>query len=256
MGQRIFNLSKWRHLGAGQAWMYNNPNRRMVALDVNVPDVCQFYVIQSVQDLEADPERINDSEAGRDGATDLSPKLSGPVSKAFDPDDETGRAIAFVGRAQGRDRLEFGVEGAFELVAVGGDAWVYTHDSEDIATRIVDPLIFTKIANRRERNPELEWANFQMRRNTERLLAQMTREMDRRLAAVEKGTERHAQRRGEGTPLGRPGIKRARPSSEVERPESEDRQRTASRKAAKAKGGSGEPVSGERRKVKAPPVSE
>lgn len=175
MSTRIFNLAKWEWLKEGNAIEFHNTRRRTVVLDVNAPEAVRLYVSQSQHDIETNPEKVSDDEAGRRG-----------------PSSDGDRTVTFIGRVLGRDRLEFAVDGAFQLFAEGGEFYWYTIDSQDVSTKVVAPVIFTKIANRRERNPHLEMIEFQMRQNQRRFEAQMGAEMERRLAAI---GEQYAQRR-------------------------------------------------------------
>lgn len=210
MPQRIFNLSKWKLLPEGQGLFFDNQKVRNVAVDVNCPHEVAFYVLEQLADREYDPERLDDLEAGRDVGpivVDAAPLTrrqgdspSGKKAAAEAPVSD-GRAVTFLGLAKGRDRFEFGVSGAFELVVVGGPAYVYTVDSADLATRVVAPVIFTRIANRRQRNPQLEMMEYQMRLNQNRMYAELEQESARRMQAMEKRLESYATERHQGTPL-------------------------------------------------------
>lgn len=184
MNQRVFNLAKWRFMRDGSAMTFSNTKRRTVILDVNAPDEVRFYVVQDPEAVRNNPERLSDQEAGRESSGD-------------DADDK--QDLTFVGLVKGRDRLEFAVDGAFDLVVEGGGAYVYSADGQDIATRIVAPLIFTRIANRRARNPHLELIQYQMRLNMERMQDQLAEELERREKAFAERLETYAAQRNPGT---------------------------------------------------------
>lgn len=195
MSQRMHSLSKWTLLEEGNAIHYLNPRGRPVGIEVNSPTEVAFYVIQSMDDINENPAYIADKAAGRlradeDRLGTLRASLGrapGTEDLSVLSSDEGGRAVTFLALVKGRDRLEFSVDGAFDLMVEGGSCNIYTVDSADVATRIVDPVIFTRVANRRQRNPELEWMMYQQRRNQEAMFASMQRETDRRLAEMEKG---------------------------------------------------------------------
>ncbi|MER8450127.1 hypothetical protein NKG60_08985 [Mesorhizobium sp. M1428] len=50
-----------------------------------------------------------------------------------------------------------------------------------------DPESFTKIAHRRERNPEVEYMNFMMQQNIDARMRDMDAEIERRIAGITKG---------------------------------------------------------------------
>lgn len=189
--QRIYNLAKWGFLREGEAIAFLNPRRRVVVLEVNAPGPVCLYVMQDPEDKRANPELVTDREAGR---------TKGDLERS--PEAEA-QFLAFV--PGGRETLEFGVDGAFELISEGGSCYVYTADSQDVATRVVAPLIYTRIANRRQRNPHLEMIEYQMRLSQERFRAQLEMEVERRISAVERGLERHAPQRDIRAPAERVG---------------------------------------------------
>lgn len=89
--------------------------------------------------------------------------------------------------------VEFYTAGTFRLVAdaVGAAVLYQSADLEPTFAEVVDPKIFTKIANRRHRNPELEEIMFRMTQNVERRLAAQASEMEaafeRRRREMENG---------------------------------------------------------------------
>lgn len=168
MSQRIHNLSKWVRLGEGKGLSFAKAKRRTVVLDVNCPSQVAFYVLH-------------------DGVVEGMEDGEGPL---------------FLGVAEGRDTFEFGVDGGFTLLAEGGEAYVYTADGQQIETRIVSPVVFTRIANRRQRNPQLELMQYRMRLNQDARMKALEAEAERRVAAMEARLEQYMPERIGGTALG------------------------------------------------------
>lgn len=101
---------------------------------------------------------------------------------------EQGKA-AFVFHVFGRDVVEFVAEGAFALYA-SEDVWIYTADGKDWSVAPVDDTTFTRIVERRERNPQLEYMMAIANQNMERRLAEQARSYDALLAARDARAER------------------------------------------------------------------
>lgn len=93
---------------------------------------------------------------------------------------QEGGEPAFLARVVGRDVLEFFVEGAFGLVTEGSTVNVYTIDGDNWAYEDPDPIVFTRVTERRPRNLELEYITMMMSQNVEKRLASQAREMERR----------------------------------------------------------------------------
>lgn len=89
----------------------------------------------------------------------------------------------FLARIVGRDVVEFHVTEAFSLTAEGGEVNLYSVDGDDISFRILDRVSFTKIVERRRRNPELEEMMFMMNKNMDRRLTQQADELARLFTA-------------------------------------------------------------------------
>jgi len=85
----------------------------------------------------------------------------------------------------GQETIEFSAPGTFSVYAEQGSGAVHyiSADLEPTFSEVVDPVVFTKIANRRHRNPELEEMMFRMNQNLERRLAQQADEFE---AALER----------------------------------------------------------------------
>lgn len=108
------------------------------------------------------------------------------ISHAGD-DDQT-----FLALIKGRDILEFASEGAFSIMADGGAVAFYTADGEDITVAPVDPLSYTRIVERRQRNPEIEHMMHMVQLNVEKRLAKQAADFELRLAAESRIARRDA----------------------------------------------------------------
>ncbi|MBB3387283.1 hypothetical protein FHT82_000003 [Rhizobium sp. BK275] len=86
--------------------------------------------------------------------------------------DETGESFLCT-LGPGLDTVEFNIAGSFKVYAEKGSGIVQyqSADLEPTHAEVVDPVIFTKIAQRRHRNPELEEMMFRMQANMERRFA-------------------------------------------------------------------------------------
>lgn len=89
----------------------------------------------------------------------------------------------FLALVRGRDKIETYVDGAFEVLSEGGVCYIYTADGDDISSVVLEPVIFTRIAERRARNPELEAIERRMFLNQQKRLDAQMAEFDRRLKA-------------------------------------------------------------------------
>jgi len=150
--QRMYNLDKWSTLSGGDGLVFVNPKPRTVRLEVKSIEKSPLFVVE--------------------------------------PD--TG-LVHFLALVEGRDTLEFSSNGAFQLTTQEGHVVdVYTADGDDVSMKVVDPQSFTKVVERRARNPELEIIASTMMRNMERRFEQQAYELEamyaRRAAAAELGT--------------------------------------------------------------------
>lgn len=84
--------------------------------------------------------------------------------------DAVSSETRFLAVTRGRDSVEFIVEGAFTLVS-DGDIQLYTADGQFIHHEVVDPVIFTRITERRVMSPEIQEIQRMMNFNIERRLA-------------------------------------------------------------------------------------
>lgn len=96
----------------------------------------------------------------------------------FVEDKDGARLLATL--PAGLETVEFSAAGKVAVFAEDGAAEVHyqTSEYEPTHVRVVDPVIFTKIANRRHRNPELEEMMFRMNQNLERRLAIQAAEIE------------------------------------------------------------------------------
>jgi hypothetical protein len=92
--------------------------------------------------------------------------------------DESGESFLCT-LGPGLDTVEFNIAGSFKVYAEKGSGVVQyqSADLEPTHIEVVDPVIFTKIAQRRHRNPELEEMMYRMQANMERRLAQQADEI-------------------------------------------------------------------------------
>jgi hypothetical protein len=82
----------------------------------------------------------------------------------------------------GLSTLEFYYGGAFSVYpSDANEVWYQTAEDEPTFFENLDPVIFTKIMQRRARNPELERMFRLMRRNEDARFARLSSEMDARL---------------------------------------------------------------------------
>lgn len=91
-------------------------------------------------------------------------------------DAVTGGTV-FVARVCGRDSVEFHVGGSFTLVS-DGECSVYTADGQSIHHEVVDPVIFTRMSERRQIAPEVRKIQELMNLNMERRLARQRVEFE------------------------------------------------------------------------------
>lgn len=146
---KLNSLSRWNRLAADGAVMFDGPERR-IRLFVNVETETAFFY----QTAETEADCL----------------------------------LAVV--SPGVCAIEFYAGGKLAVLAVPASAdaqvWYQTAESEPTHIKVVDPVVFTKIAQRRERNPELERMFGLMVRNQRQREAQMNAEFERRLGAIER----------------------------------------------------------------------
>lgn len=200
MNQRIFNLSKWCRVMEGQAMPFPSPRRqRNVVLEVNCWEPVSLFILQKREDVRLNPERRIDDLAQRPGrrflpelaTNDLADMVASEVDAAADEE------FTFLCHCRGgRDTIDFNVDGPFRLVPVDGSVHVYSQDSQQIEMHVLEPEVFTRIANRRQRNPEYEMMMYLERQNIERRFADLAADAERRIVAAEQGAKhRYAKER-------------------------------------------------------------
>lgn len=132
--QRIMNLTKWQEVREGSRMNFTGSRPRTVRIEVNTPVEVALYII---------------------------------------PQDEYGQELEplFLALVKGRDVIEFSPDGAFALAPEGGTVYVNTADGDVVHVEVIEPKIFTKIAERKRRDPVLEQMMYEAQRNLERRLA-------------------------------------------------------------------------------------
>lgn len=108
-------------------------------------------------------------------------EVNAPLEVCLTVIDDQGESF-FLALVKGRDTVEFVSTGKIAIAVEGGDIWLYTEDSDDISSVVIDPVKFTRIAERRQRNPELEFIAAQMNRNMQRNLEKQAFEIEQRFA--------------------------------------------------------------------------
>ena len=124
----------------------------------------------------------------------------------------TPDGVRFLTVVRGRDTVVFTIEEPCELWATSdGEVWWWTVELEAAAV-ISDAETYTKIAERRARNPELERVARKMQENAERRMAALMREMDAKFASLNKPEEKKPDEpkavvppKGGGKPKGKDG---------------------------------------------------
>lgn len=101
--------------------------------------------------------------------------------------DGDGSAF-FLGLITGRETIEFAMPGGTGgLMVEGADVWFLTVDGDDTSFISADPTSFTKLVERKARNPEVEMMNALMQQNMKTMLETQANEfarlLDRRDAA-------------------------------------------------------------------------
>ncbi|RUW53591.1 hypothetical protein EOA32_08755 [Mesorhizobium sp. M1A.F.Ca.ET.072.01.1.1] len=86
----------------------------------------------------------------------------------------------------GLSAVEFLSGGCSLVLSSTGPLAYFTPEIEAVAFENVEEETFTTIAQRRERNPEVEWMEFLMNQNINARMAAMDEEFQRRLVAMEE----------------------------------------------------------------------
>lgn len=91
----------------------------------------------------------------------------------------------FLATIRGREDIEFAAEGECYLVATSeGEVWYHTDEGDRIDFENPMSVSFTKIANRKARNPALEMMMFKTEQNMKRRLAALEDEAMSRIEAM------------------------------------------------------------------------
>lgn len=138
---KLNSLSRWLSLDNTKAILFSgtSDNERLVRIQFNLEAVTTFYVGKDQMDADL---------------------------------------LCTIG--PGQETVEFYAQGDFYIFAEK-DAGMVKYQSADLEptfSEVVDPVIFTKIANRRHRNPEMEEMMYRMQLNVERRLAQQAGELE------------------------------------------------------------------------------
>lgn len=163
------------------------------------------------------------------------------VTTFFIGDDGGEEFLCTIG--PGLETVEFNVAGAFKVYAEKGSGVVHyqSADLEPTFHEIADPVIFTRIAQRRHRNPELEEMMYRMQANIERRLAAQADEMEalyaRRLQEAE--VARAAKTNNAGTPSGSGGDEVQPQGAAGERPGEAPSPASGGKQQGDAGGGNG-----------------
>lgn len=208
---RIHNLGKWSRLDAAQAMVLELPHHdgRKVRLSVNCEHDAAFTVVEI---------------------------------------DKEGSPATFLGHAKGLEDFEFYVKGTVQVVATSeGDVWYFTNDGADPGAVLnVEAVSFTKIANRRARNPELEavmWkAEVNMNRRMARLEAEAMARIEGRLVNINRDTGEieDGTQDGADDTAGTAGEEQA--ASGADEPSAAGQGGTAAKPAASGTGGTAKPA--------------
>lgn len=89
-----------------------------------------------------------------------------------------GGDVQYLCTASGLTLVEFAEGGRFEIIA-DAPVWMYSAEFEKLTFTVPDPVIFTAIAQRRARNPELEYMMSVMQKNMDKRFAQLDHERER-----------------------------------------------------------------------------
>lgn len=80
---------------------------------------------------------------------------------------------------QGNEILELGWSGDLELKA-DGPIWYYTPERDKRHITVENPVVFTRILNRRKRNPEMEALMYKLQENMQSRMDAQIQEIDRK----------------------------------------------------------------------------
>jgi len=112
--------------------------------------------------------------------------------------------IFYLGQVTGRNTLELAVDGSLKVTAEGSDAWFKCQEVHQRPKATANET-FTKVANRKERNPELERMMHIMTLNVDKRMAQMQSDHEKAIAKLASqptgdSSPRDATKKDKGTP--------------------------------------------------------
>lgn len=106
--------------------------------------------------------------------------------------------LTFLGLVTGRDVIEFATiaDTSFAIRTVGADLWFYSVDGADFSFDRAESRSFTQLVERRQRNPEIEYMQYMMQANMNRMMEKQRDELerlfDRRSAAFAAAADKSA----------------------------------------------------------------
>lgn len=134
---------------------------------------------------------------------------------------ETGEAL-FLCRAEGRDTVEFYSGGGFSLVA-DGEVFIYTADGETVHHEAVDPVIFTRMAERRSIHPEIAAIQRTMNINIERRLAAQRDEFNAAILRMQRDRHMAARAAADQAAVAEPaGVPESVPAASTDGGDADD----------------------------------
>lgn len=146
---KLYSLARWSRLNPRSAVVFDGleDHERRVRIELNVEAETRFYI-----------------------------------------EDTQGNVMFLCTVPPGIETVEFNTSGTFSLFPAEGSGEVYyqSADLEPTHIEIVDPETFTTIAERRQRNPELEEILYRTQLNMERRLAQQAAEMELMMQRMER----------------------------------------------------------------------
>lgn len=130
--------------------------------------------------------------------------------------------IRFLANVHGRETITFIADGPVGIYPDSEDeVWWWTPEMEKTSVLIPDAEAFTKIAQRRERNHDLERVAQKLAENAERRLAAMQADFNRRIAAADARLAQEVKKRGKSEDVapaeagGKPKKKGAAPAPDA-----------------------------------------
>ena len=120
----------------------------------------------------------------------------------------------FLATADRRDVIEFAAEGNVRIGTQDDDVFVYTAENEPTFTIIENAEVFTQIATRAVRNPDLEYMMFLQEQNIQRRIAQLETSVNQRVQeAYDAGKATVAKSDAPGTAAQQPASTGPKPDS-------------------------------------------